>query len=169
MACACFAHALRPLPHRYTSDNTSSAFHSSSTLSKCKSKPTSSLTRFITVFSAAISQIIRRSDDLLDASFRRVCRSSGKVSPTNNRRLVFLFHRFSCSVFVELLRLRQGVIATFKQPSRREPNTSYASTIWSSLNLCVSSGSGSKRFDCTIDISRRMRSLPPGQSVVTIL
>ena len=92
-----------------------------------------------------------------------------KSIPQTIGRLVILFFPFICSVFVDVLRLRQGVIDTFKQPSRRDPKTSYASTIWSSLNLCVSSGSGSKRFDCTIDISRRIRSFPPGQSVVTIL
>jgi hypothetical protein len=61
-----------------------------------------------------------------------------------------------------------GRIATFSTPSRREPKRSYASMIWSNEKLCVINGVGSKRLDCTIDIKRRIRSFPPGQSVVTI-
>ena len=52
-----------------------------------------------------------------------------KSVPQTIGRRVLLFFPFICSVFVEVLRLRQGVIDTFKQPSRREPKTSYASTI----------------------------------------
>jgi hypothetical protein len=52
-----------------------------------------------------------------------------KSVPQTIGRAVILFFSFTFSVFVELLRFRQGVIATFKQPSRREPKTSYASTI----------------------------------------
>ena len=61
-----------------------------------------------------------------------------------------------------------GRIATFSTPSRRLLNRSYASTMSSSPKRWVMSGSGSKRPDWTVAMSRRMRSLPPGQSVVTM-
>ncbi len=62
-----------------------------------------------------------------------------------------------------------GWIATLITPPFRSPNSLYASVIWSRGNVCVSSGRSSSRPCRTSSMSRRIRSLPPGQSVVTIL
>src|SRR4051794_14513861 len=61
-----------------------------------------------------------------------------------------------------------GRIATLMTPSLREPKRSYASRMRSSLYSCVSNGVRSTRPRLTISMSRLMRSLPPGQRVVTI-
>ena len=65
--------------------------------------------------------------------------------------------------------VRQGRMATFRTPSRRLLNRSYALAISSSVKRWVISGVGSNRPDSTIRIRRSIRSLPPGQSVVTIV
>lgn len=64
---------------------------------------------------------------------------------------------------------RQGRIATLMTPSRRWPKSSYASVIRSSENVCVKSGRKSNRPWRTSSMSLRIRSFPPGHSVVTIL
>lgn len=61
-----------------------------------------------------------------------------------------------------------GVMATFMTPSRRPPNSSYAALMSASLKRCVSRGRRSSLPLRTISMSRRIRSFPPGQSVVTM-
>jgi hypothetical protein len=62
----------------------------------------------------------------------------------------------------------QGRMATLITPSRRWPKSSYASRISFRAKRWVSSGVRSTRRARTISMSRRMRSLPPGQRVVTM-
>lgn len=61
-----------------------------------------------------------------------------------------------------------GLIATLRTPSSRSPNIRYPSLISSSEKVWVSSGVKSTRLPLTTSIKRRIRSLPPGQSVVAI-
>jgi hypothetical protein len=56
----------------------------------------------------------------------RFPRRCGKICSANYRLPGGSFFSAHLFVFVEVIRLRQGVIDTFKQPSRREPKTSYA-------------------------------------------
>lgn len=90
-------------------------------------------------------------------------------------------HAARCNVLCDTLRLPltcgvenrnrfhcppvQGRIATFRTPSARPPNTSYPRVISSSEKSCVNNGRRLRRWFAANSIRRRMRSLPPGQSV----
>src|SRR5262245_29180544 len=52
-----------------------------------------------------------------------------KSVPQTMGRSVLLFLPFICSVFVEMARLRQGVIATLRQPSRCDRDTACAALL----------------------------------------